>query len=56
MPPKKVPKGIAYFLFPVFALWTGVNVYVALSDKYGFSARPHKTKFLIEESDTGTPK
>ncbi|KAG1665239.1 hypothetical protein FOA52_011427 [Chlamydomonas sp. UWO 241] len=59
MPPKvskKIPQA-AYYLLPIFGLWTAVNVYLGLSERYGSPsgalAGPRKTKFMIDESKEG---
>ena len=55
-PSKKVPKS-AYYLLPLFGVWTLANIYIGLQFKYGGSLLPQKTKFLIDEGgNTGKEK
>ena len=48
-PKSKIPKE-AYYLLPFFGLWTCVNIYLGLNQRYGGAFGPQKTKFLIDES------
>jgi len=48
-PSKKVPKS-AYYLLPIFGIWTLANIYAGLQFKYGGAGIvPQKTRFLIDE-------
>lgn len=50
----RVPRS-AYYILPVFGLWTAANVYMGLGERYGYITDgpmlgPRKTKFMIDES------